>query len=191
MSDSTPSITSIIQKAIEGNQNAYTTILDTYWPEVHNFILKRSGNETDAEDITIETFSKAFNHLASYQPQYSFTTWLLTIAKHTHIDLIRKRKSAYLLEMDEENEYLYNNIADETPTIEDSLINEQNLQNLKEYIKQLKPHYQEIIQLRYFQELSYKEISQCINEPLSNVKIRLLRAKKLLIELIEKNKKNG
>ena len=57
------------------------------------------------------------------------------------------------------------------------------IQNL---IKELKPHYQEVIQLRYFQEMSYQEISEQLDEPLSNVKIKLLRAKKLLAEIIEK-----
>jgi hypothetical protein len=54
-----------------------------------------------------------------------------------------------------------------------------------QFIKELKPHYQEVIQLRYFQEMSYQEISEQLNEPLSNVKIKLLRAKKLLAEIIE------
>jgi RNA polymerase sigma-70 factor (ECF subfamily) len=56
-----------------------------------------------------------------------------------------------------------------------------------QFIKILKPHYQEVIQLRYFQEMSYQEIANTIDEPLNNVKIKLLRAKKLLAEIIEKN----
>jgi len=54
-------------------------------------------------------------------------------------------------------------------------------------IKQLKPKYQEVIQLRYFQELSYREISEQIQEPMNNVKVKLLRAKKLLAAIIKKN----
>ena len=68
---------------------------------------------------------------------------------------------------------------------EDELITEQNLSQLLLYIKQLKPHYQEVIQLRYFQELTYQEISEQLGEPLNNVKIKLLRAKKLLAEIIQ------
>jgi RNA polymerase sigma-70 factor (ECF subfamily) len=77
------------------------------------------------------------------------------------------------------------NVADTTPTVEDKLITEQNLSRLLGYIKELKPHYQEVIQLRYFQELSYQEIAEQLNEPLSNVKVKLLRAKKLLAEIIQ------
>jgi len=180
-------IISNIQQAIElaqqGEQNAYTFILDQYWNEVYSYMLKKTKNETDAEDITIETFSKAFERLNTYNPQYGFNTWLITIAKNTHIDLVRKRKSEKTLDIDE-NDLIYTNIIDETPGIEDQLINEQNLITLKNYIKQLKPHYQEIIQLRYFQELSYNEIAEKLHEPLNNVKVKILRAKKLLTELI-------
>ncbi|MBB1489772.1 RNA polymerase subunit sigma-70, partial [Oceanospirillum sp. D5] len=65
---------------------------------------------------------------------------------------------------------------------------EQNLANLLRDIKKLKPHYQKVINLRYFQELSYKEISAELDEPINNVKVKLLRAKKLLAEVI--NNKN-
>jgi RNA polymerase sigma-70 factor (ECF subfamily) len=78
-------------------------------------------------------------------------------------------------------------IADENPTPEDTVIGEQNLAKLLRDIKQLKPKYQEVIQLRYFQEMSYKEISEQLEEPVNNVKIKLLRAKKVLAEIIKKS----
>lgn len=174
-----------INLALQGEQSAYTYILDQYWNEVYNFMLTKTKNETDAEDITVETFSKAFERLNSYNSTYQFNTWLITIARNTHIDLVRKRKSERMIDIDE-NDSFYANIIDETPGIEDQLINEQNLITLKNYIKQLKPHYQEIIQLRYFQELTYKEIADKLDEPLNNVKVKILRAKKLLTELIIK-----
>ena len=80
----------------------------------------------------------------------------------------------------------FNDIIDESPSPEDKLITEQNLAKLLRDIKKLKPHYQEVINLRYFQELSYKEISEELNEPINNVKVKLLRAKKLLAEIIAK-----
>ena len=178
-----------IELAKTGDQVAFTVILNFYWNEVFNFMLKRTENETDAEDITIETFSKAFDKIINYNPEYAFNTWLISIAKNVHIDMLRKRKSSHFVEMSEDEEFLYRNIADNSPTFEDELIYEQNLVTLKNCIKKLKPHYQEIIQLRYFQEMSYNEIAEEINEPLNNVKVKLLRAKKLLLELIDSNKK--
>ena len=177
-----------IEKAKKGDQAAFTFLLDYYWNEVYGFMLIRTENETNAEDITIETFSKAFDKIASYNPEFQFNTWLIAIAKNVHIDLFRKKKSGLFIEItDDENQQAYN-IADTTPSAEDELITEQNLSQLLQFIKELKPHYQEVIQLRYFQEMSYQEIANKIDEPLSNVKIKLLRAKKLLAEIIQDNR---
>jgi RNA polymerase sigma-70 factor (ECF subfamily) len=180
-------INTYIEKAKKGDQIAFTFLLNHYWNEVYGFMIKRTENETDTEDITIETFSKAFDKLNNYNPEYQFNTWLIAIAKNVHIDLLRKKKSTHTIEItDNQNQQAYN-VADSTPTAEDELITEQNLSQLLQYIKQLKPHYQEIIQLRYVQEMSYQDISQQLNEPLSNIKIKLLRAKKLLAEIIQHN----
>lgn len=173
-----------IQKAKKGDQVAFTFLLDFYWNEVYSFMIKRTENETDAEDITIETFSKAFDKLANYNPEFQFNTWLIAIAKNVHIDILRKKKSSIFVEIKNNENYNAHNIADTTPTAEDKLITEQNLSQLLRYIKELKPHYQEVIQLRYFQEMSYQEIANLLNDPLSNVKVKILRAKKLLAEII-------
>ncbi len=174
-----------IKNAKKGDQTSFTFLLNHYWNEVYGFMLKRTENETDSEDVTIETFSKAFDKISSYNSEFQFNTWLIAIAKNVYIDLLRKKKSSHLIEItDNENRQAYN-VADTTPTAEDELITEQNLAQLLQYIKQLKPHYQEVIQLRYFQELSYQEIANQLSEPLNNVKIKLLRAKKLLAEIIQ------
>ena len=174
-----------IEKAKNGDQFAFTFLLDHYWNEVYGFMLKRTENETDAEDITIETFAKAFDKIATYNSDFQFNTWLISIAKNVHIDMLRKKKSTLFIDItDEEDQQAYN-VADSSPSAEDKIIIEQNLSQLLQYIKELKPHYQEVIQLRYFQELSYQEIADQLEEPLNNVKIKLLRAKKLLAEIIE------
>jgi RNA polymerase sigma-70 factor (ECF subfamily) len=174
--------------AKKGDQVAFTFLLDHYWNEVYGFMLKRTENETDSEDIAIETFSKAFDKIATYNPEFQFNTWLIAIAKNVHIDMLRKKKSTIFIEITDEEDQLAYTIADTTPSVEDALIIEQNLSQLLQFIKELKPHYQEVIQLRYFQEMSYQEIAEQLGEPLSNVKIKLLRAKKLLAEIIESKK---
>ena len=175
-----------IKKAKENNQIAFNFLLDTFWNDVYGFLLKRTKNENDAEDITIQTFSRAFDKINSFDENYKFKTWLFTISKNIHIDFIRKKKTTVAHEeTDGTNEHFYD-IIDESPTPEDKIITEQNLKKLLRDIKKLKPHYQEVINLRYFQELSYLEISNALNEPMSNVKVKLLRAKKLLAEIIQK-----
>lgn len=177
-----------IKKAKENNQIAFNFLLDTFWNDVYGFLLKRTQNENDAEDITIQTFSRAFDKIGTYNERYKFKTWLITIAKNIHIDFLRVKKTSITNERSHDHDQRVKEIIDETPTIEDTIITEQNLAKLLRDIKKLKPHYQEVINLRYFQEFSYQEISNALNEPMSNVKVKLLRAKKLLAEIIQKKK---
>ena len=176
-----------IEEAKSGNQSAFNFLLDQFWLDVYNFQLKRTKNDNDAEDIAIQTFSKAFDKIDSFDKKYKFKTWLITISKNVHIDIIRKKNSSISIETTKEQEDEVYAVIDDNPTPEDKIITEQNLAKLLRDIKQLKPKYQEVINLRYFQELSYKEISKHINEPINNVKVKLLRAKKLLAEIIKKN----
>ena len=174
-----------IEKAKRGDQTAFTHLLDSYWNEVYGFMLRRTENETDAEDITIETFSKAFDKIASYKPEFRFNTWLISIAKNVHIDMLRRRKASPIVDLNQDDDHPAYDVADTTLSAEDELIRQQNLSRLLDCIRQLKPHYQEVIQLRYFQELSYQEIADQLGQPLTNIKVRLLRAKNLLAAIIE------
>ena len=169
-----------IQKAKLGDQVAFTFLLDFYWNEVYGYMLKRTENETDTDDIVIETFAKAFDKIGTYNPEFGFNTWLITIAKNVHIDMLRKKKSTLFLEITDEEDSIANQVLDDSPTVEDIIITEQNLSKLLQQIKQLKPAYQEVIQLRYFQEMTYQDMAEQLNEPLNNIKIKLLREKKLL-----------
>lgn len=181
-------INDIIQKAKQNDQIAFNMLLDTFWNDIYGFLIKRLQNENDAEDITIETFSKAFEKIKTFDEKFKFKTWLITIAKNTHSDSLRKQKILISNQTSEEDQDRLYWIMDETPSVEDKLITEQNLAELLKDIKKLKLHYQQVINLRYFQELSYIEISKKINIPVNNVKIKLLRAKKLLAEIILSNK---
>ncbi|UOB18137.1 RNA polymerase sigma factor [Abyssalbus ytuae] len=175
-----------IRDAKSGDQIAFSYLLNAFWNDVYGFQLKRVQNENEAEDITIRAFSKAFDKIDTFNENYEFKTWLITISKNVHIDLVRKQKTRLLHKATREEEDAVYSVADSSPTVEDKLITEQNLAKLLQCIKKLKPHYQEVINLRYFQELTYEEIAQTLNEPLNNVKVKLLRAKRLLSEIISK-----
>ena len=176
-----------ITKAKKGNQTAFKYLLDTFWLDVYKYQLKRTNSENDAEDIAIQTFSKAFDKIHTFDEKYVFKTWIITISKNIYIDLLRKKRSSIRIENAQEQEEKIYLIVDDNPTPEDKIIREQNLAKLLRDIKLLKPKYQEVIQLRYFQELSYKEIASEINESISNVKVKLLRAKKLLAAIIKES----
>jgi len=173
-----------IKNAKKGDQKAYKALLNHYWNDVFRFQLAKNSDENEAEDITIQTFSKAFDKLELFDESYNFKTWILSISRNLQIDGYRKNKTTTIsLSNTLDDSY---NLTDETPSPEDQLIIEQNLAQLLLYIKQLKPDYQKIINLRYFQEQSYKEIAEELNEPLNSIKVKLLRAKKLLSEIISK-----
>ena len=177
-----------IKLAKNGTQSAYSFLLNTYWNEVYGYLLKRTKNEYDAEDITIQTFSKAFSKIDTYKDEYKFNTWLITISKNLHIDVIRKREASMRSYFSDRDDEKVQTIADNNLSPEDALIKKQNLAELLNFIKQLKPHYQQMINLRYFREMSYKEMADYIGEPMSNVKVKLLRARRLLSDIIKKAK---
>ena len=177
-------ITKQIQRAKKGKQSAFKFLMDHYWNEVYGFQLKRVRNEYEAEDISIEAFAKAFDKIDSFDEKYTFSTWLITISKNIQIDKTRKKNASVHLNTTDTSREHMQRIPDHSPTPEDKLITEQNLAQLLRYIKRLKPDYQEVINLRFFQEMSYNEISETLEEPLNNVKVRLLRARKLLAEII-------
>ncbi|MDU8885300.1 RNA polymerase sigma factor [Yeosuana sp. MJ-SS3] len=175
-----------IKKAKSNDQKAFNFLLNTFWDDVYGFQLKHIKNENTAEDITIQTFSRAFDKIDTFKEEFNFKTWLITISKNIHIDHVRKEKRNLSQNFSTDNDNTLYQVLDENPSPEDKIITEQNLAKLLRDIKKLKPHYQEVINLRYFQELSYKEISKQLDEPMNNVKVKLLRAKKLLAEIIQK-----
>lgn len=177
-------IKNTIRKAKEGNQIAFSNLLDTFWNDVYGFQLVRTKNENDAEDITIQTFSRAFDKIETFDESFEFKTWLITISKNLHVDLIRKRKRNVLESTESGNSEVITRVLDDAPTAEDLLITEQNLASLLRHIKELKPHYQQVINLRYFNEMTYADIAKELGEPINNIKVKLLRAKKLLAEII-------
>ena len=87
-------LTKQIADAKEGKQSAFNFLLDKFWKEVYGYQLKRTQNEIDAEDITIQTFSKAFHKIDLFNNEYKFSTWLITISKNIHYDILRKKKKS-------------------------------------------------------------------------------------------------
>ncbi len=175
----------LIKAALKGDQSAYTQILNQYWDDVYRFQKSRINNQNDAEDITIQTFAKAFNNLKQYNPKYDFKNWLLMMSKQVYIDNQRKKKH-HFVSIKEDNEVFQ--LPDQKLSAEDQMILDQKLIQLKQAINKLKPAYRRVIELRFFHDLSYKEIAEQIGEPLNNVKIKLMRAKKLLSDIIAQSK---
>jgi RNA polymerase sigma-70 factor (ECF subfamily) len=177
-------ISDLVYAAKQEDQHAFRQLLDLHWNELYGFMIKRTENENDAEDLCLQAFSKAFDKIETYNNEFTFSTWLTSIAKNLHVDLIRKEKSR--LHQSTDDDEVGREVIDETLGPEDQLIRSQNLYKLLQQVRSLKPIYRDVIQLRFFQELSHKEMATQLGLSLSNVKVRLLRAKKLLAEIINK-----
>ena len=175
-------ISDLVYAAKQEDQHAFRQLLDLHWNELYGFMIKRTENENDAEDLCLQAFSKAFDKIETYNDEFTFSTWLTSIAKNLHVDLIRKEKTR--LHQSTDVDEVGRDVIDETLGPEDQLIRSQNLDKLLQQVRSLKPIYRDVIQLRFFQELSHKEMATQLGLSLSNVKVRLLRAKKLLAEII-------
>jgi RNA polymerase sigma factor (sigma-70 family) len=147
------------------------------------------NNASDAEDLTIEAFGKAFRNLESYTPNFAFSTWLFKIATNNCIDFIRKKQSSpSIIDQgpDEMDTYTVN-IQSDMPDPEEALINRQKIAQLREVVETLKPRYKKLIELRYYKEYSYEEISKELDLPIGTIKAQLFRAKTLLYNILNKS----
>jgi RNA polymerase sigma factor (sigma-70 family) len=179
----------LVQKALDGDQKAYAELMGRYRDSIYFMLLKMVNNKDDADDLTIEAFGKAFNRLKQYTPNYAFSTWLFKIASNNCIDFIRKKKLK-LTSIDTPYENDDNDSGgldlkspDRNP--EQEAIREQKILLMREVVDKLKPRYKELVEMRYFKEMSYEEISEELDLPLGTVKAQLFRARDFLYNILK------
>jgi RNA polymerase sigma-70 factor (ECF subfamily) len=177
----------LVQKALDGDEKAFTRLLARYKDAIYFMLLKMVNNRNDAEDLTLEAFGKAFKNIHQYSPTYAFSTWLFKIASNNCIDFLRRKKGTYVTI--ENNESGQNNEAvrlkSKEPDPEEKLIRQQKAILLHRVVRRLKPRYRMLVELRYFREYSYEEIAKELDLPLGTVKAQLFRAREMLFKLIE------
>ena len=180
----------LVRLAIEeGDQKAYADLMHFYRDTIYFMLLKMTNNPDDADDLTIEAFGKAFNKLDQYTPDYAFSTWLFKIASNNCIDFIRKRKKE-MMSLGKayeggENTELAKQIPSPTLDPEEKFIEKQKIKMMREVVEKLKPHYRRLVELRYFDELSYEEIAVELDLPLGTVKAQLFRARDFLFNIMK------
>jgi len=177
----------LVQKALGGSQKAYTKLMYFYWASTETFFASKLSSKEDVEDLSIATFSKAFDKLASFDFTYAFSTWIRTIATNTLIDFFRK-KNQKTVSIDQENRTIdlsIVNLIDSSLDPEHDFIQKQKNKNIARLVQRLKPKYRELIILRYLNEMTYSEISQKLDIPLGSVKAKLYRAKDLLLNILK------
>lgn len=173
-----------------GDRTAYSQLMDTYFDKVYTRMLKMTGQPGDAEDLAMEAFNKAFSKLSQYTPDFAFSTWLYRIAKNNCIDHLRRSKKdndTRVNEHEAEVGMVAHELANQLPSPEQLLINQQETSLLREIVDTLHPKYKDIIKLHYFNELSCEEIAQQLELPEGTVKVRLFRARELLYNIMRKS----
>jgi RNA polymerase sigma-70 factor (ECF subfamily) len=182
----------VVERAKEGDEAAYAKLMDQYREPVYYMLLKMVKNTDDAEDLTIEAFGKAFNRIRQYSPNYAFSTWLFKIASNNCIDFIRKKR-VHLTSMDhayanQNGESVKIDVESGTMDPEETFIKDQKVKTMRKVVEQLKPRYRDLIKKRYFEELTYEEISDEMDLPLGTVKAQLFRAREFLANLMKNTK---
>jgi RNA polymerase sigma factor (sigma-70 family) len=177
----------LVLHAMDGDQRAYADLLGRYRDAIYFMLLKMVNNASDAEDLTIEAFGKAFKNINQYTPNYAFSTWLFKIATNNCIDFIRKKKlnNVSLDQGVNHEDSVPMTIPTDTLDPEENLINQQKVVLLRSVVAKLKPRYRKLIELRYFHEFSYEEISEELELPIGTVKAQLFRARELLYNILK------
>lgn len=184
----------LILAAQDGEEYAYQQLMLKYRKSVYYLVLKMIKNAEDAEDLTQESFTKAFSSLHSFDARFAFSTWLFRISTNTTIDFIRRKKlqttSIHSGRENEDGSTNYLQIEDHNPHPDESYHKKQRKQYLQLAISRLPDRYRQLVELRYFEELSYEEIAQRLEVPIGTVKAQLHRSRELLngeLAAMEKN----
>lgn len=180
----------LIDKAVgNSDESAFADLLKRYNKSVYHLILKMVRNVDDAEDLTMEAFAKAFKNLHKFKKDYTFSTWLFRIATNNAIDFLRKKRLKTLsLDSsfkDSSGDTIKFDVEDNELNPQEGAIKGQKIELMRLFVNKLPPKYQRLVKLRYFQELSYDEISKELDAPLGTVKAQLHRARELLFDILK------
>ncbi|WP_321287877.1 sigma-70 family RNA polymerase sigma factor [uncultured Sunxiuqinia sp.] len=188
LSDKAQQDFALVESALKGDEKAFAKLLSKYKDAIYFMLLKMVNNKSDAEDLTIEAFGKAFKNLHQYSPSYAFSTWLFKIASNNCIDFLRKKKGVHVSienSQDGNDNEQSVRLKSKDPDPEERLIRIQKAILLRRIVHKLKPRYRTLVELRYFREFSYEEIAKELDLPLGTVKAQLFRAREMLFKMIE------
>lgn len=180
----------LIRAALDnGDQKAYAELMGRYRDSVYFMLLKMVNNKDDADDLTIEAFGKAFKRLNQYTPTYAFSTWLFKIASNNCIDFIRRKKMV-MFSIDKkfensEGAEMGMDIKADGLNPEEHMVKKQKVKHMRDIVEKLKPRYRLLVEMRYFDELSYEEIAEKLELPLGTVKAQLFRAREFLANILK------
>ena len=170
----------IVARVLKGDRQAYALLVDEYKSPIYNLAYRMTGNLEDADDLTQETFIRAYQYLWRYDTSKKFFTWLYTLA----LNLIRNhfKKNKYNKSSEELSANL---LADKNPSPETELI---ETQEISVYLLRLEDESRALLIMKFHQGLTFEEIAQITDKSISAVKMRIYRGLEKLKELLKESR---
>ena len=173
-----------INKVINGNSNAFANLVDNYKNMVFSLAFKMTKNREEAEEVSQDTFIKAYKNLKNFKGDSKFSTWLYRIAYHACLDNLKKNKKHNT--SFEINEVTFNQIKSVEDTLQ-TIERKERAQILDDCLLQLQDDERSLIWMFYYEELSLKEIIEVTSMSEANIKVKLHRARKKLLTIVKEN----
>ena len=177
----------LVELVLANDQDAFAVLVERYKDAVQNLAYRMLGNTTEAEDVTQETFVRAYTQLATYKPAHKFSTWVLSIASHLAIDQLRRRR---FLALPLDDVPFLEWIVDSGASPEQSALEGEQQDEIQVYLQRLPSKYRAVIVLRYWYDFSYEEIARTLDLTPALVKARLHRARELLARYMKQLSSN-
>lgn len=165
----------IVRSVLAGDREAFAALVEQY----HRLVCHVAGhyikNPDEVDDVVQEVFFRSYRALDKYNPEYRFSTWLSGITRNHCLDLIRKNSRVTVVDFDE-----CTWLAADRHTPEEAWLEREEREELRDAVEELPEAYREVITLYHGEELSYQDMAERMDKPLSIVKNRLMRARRML-----------
>ena len=179
----------LIAAFIKGNGESFAALVDRHMPMVYKFTYRYVGDADTANDVVQDVFIKVWKNIKKFDPEKSFKTWLLTIAKNTALDAIKKKKAVLFSKIEEGETDIDAFLAPyvESADLPDALLQKkQTKADLDRMLQELSPAYRSVLLLRYTEHLKFREIADALQESIDTIKSKhrraLIQLRKMLAE---------
>lgn len=180
----TPDIV-IIKRCLSGDKEVFSELVTRYKKLIYNVIYNIINNREEVYDIAQEVFIRIYKALDKYDPSYKFSTWSVKIATNYCLDVVRKKKID-TMPIDEAI-----GVSSNIDTPESSYIKQELCERINDELSKLPEKYRVPLILYHKNGLSYEEMTQVLNEPMSIIKNRLFRARQMLKQKLSEQRKEG
>jgi RNA polymerase sigma-70 factor (ECF subfamily) len=173
----------LVEAFLSDDEEAFALLVERHLPLVYKFVYRYLHNSDDANDVTQETFIKAWKYLHKFDTSKKFTTWILTIAKNTALDFIKRKKPVLFSKIEEGDGDLDAFLAPylEPPALPVDVLARDHIQaGLEAALRDIAPSYRMVLSLRYNDHLKFREIAEMLREPIDTVKSKHRRGLALL-----------